>query len=211
MKFNTPPIKLAVLISGTGRTLKNLIDLIAAGRLNATIERVIASRPDAGGIEYANHAGIKVYVVERKQFGDAAAFSRAVFEKLDEANVDLVALAGWLCLLDLPEKYTGRIMNIHPALLPSFGGKGMYGQRVHEAVLAAGSKISGCTVHFVDGTYDTGPIVLQRTVDVRDDDTPATLAERVFEQEKQAYPEAIRMFQQHRLKIEGNRVTLIPK
>ncbi|HXE55363.1 MAG TPA: formyltransferase family protein, partial [Tepidisphaeraceae bacterium] len=110
------------------------------------------------------------------------------------------------CLLDLPQNYAGRVMNIHPALLPSFGGRGLYGRRVHEAVINHGCKVSGCTVHFVDGTYDTGPIIVQRCCPVREDDTPETLAHRVFEEEKIAYPEAIRLFQQGLLKLDGRTV-----
>ena len=119
-------------------------------------------------------------------------------------NVDLVCLAGWLCLLEIPPKYQGRVMNIHPALLPSFGGKGMFGARVHQAVLDHGCKMSGCTVHFVDAGYDTGPIIIQRTCPVLDDDTAETLAHRVFEEEKIAYPQAIRLFQAGRLKVQAS-------
>lgn len=205
-----PPVRLAVLISGGGTTLKNLIDQIAAGTLNARIERVIASRPGIGGIAHAVAAKIPVDVVDRKAFPDVAAFSRAVFEKLKPASVDLVCLGGWLSLLEVPTRWNGRVMNIHPALLPAFGGKGMFGRNVHEAVLSAGCRVSGCTVHFVDATYDTGPIVLQRPCEVRPDDTPETLAARVFEEEMKAYPEAIRLFQQGRLKMKGGRVEIAP-
>lgn len=207
-RTQSPPTRLAVLISGAGTTLRNLIDRIAAGRLPARIERVIASRADAGGIAHARAAGIEVQVVERREFGDVASFARAVFERIGE--VDLVCLAGWLSLLEVPAAYAGRVMNIHPALLPSFGGKGMYGLRVHEAVIASGCRISGCTVHFVDENYDTGPIILQRPCTVRDDDTPQTLAARVFEEEKQAYPQAITLFHQKRLRIVGRRVMISP-
>ncbi len=133
-----------------------------------------------------------------------------MFELIDEANVDLVCLAGWLCLLDVPEKWLGKVMNIHPALLPSFGGKGMYGHRVHQAVIDHGCKISGCTVHFVDNTYDNGPIILQRVCPVLDNDSADALARRVFEEEKIAYPEAIRLFAQNRLTIRGRRVMISP-
>jgi phosphoribosylglycinamide formyltransferase-1 len=203
------PLKLAVLVSGSGTTLQNLVDQIAAGKLNATIPLVIGSRPGLVGIDRASTAGLKSVVVDRKQFATVGDFSRKVFSLIDEANIDLICLAGWLCLLELPEKYLGRTMNIHPALLPSFGGKGMFGHHVHEAVLAHGCKISGCTVHFVDNTYDTGPIILHRTCPVLDDDTPDTLAKRVFEEEKIAYPDAIRLFQQNRLRIEGRRVRIL--
>src|SRR5207237_10203077 len=137
--------------------------------------------------------------VDLATYPDCEQFSRLVFSLCDDANVDLVCCAGWLCLLDIPPKYQGRVMNIHPALLPSFGGKGMYGQRVHQAVMDHGCKVSGCTVHFVDNTYDNGPIILQRTCPVLDDDTADALAHRVFEEEKLAYPEAIQLFAQNHL------------
>src|SRR5207302_6934776 len=128
--------------------------------------------------------------------------------RCDDAGTQLVALAGWLSLLQVPPRYDHRIMNIHPALLPSFGGKGMYGHRVHQAVLDYGCKVSGCTVHFVDGSYDNGPVILQRTCAVMDNDTAEDLAHRVFDEECIAYPEAIRLFQQGRLRIEGRRVRI---
>jgi formyltetrahydrofolate-dependent phosphoribosylglycinamide formyltransferase len=161
-------------------------------------------------LERARKAELKIAVVDRCGFAICSDFSRRVFDLMDEAKVDLVCMAGWLCLLDLPQRYQGRVMNIHPALLPSFGGRGMYGRKVHEAVLAHGCKISGCTVHFVDGAYDTGPIIIQRACPVLEDDTPESLAHRVFEEEKIAYPQAIQLFQQGRLRIEGRRVRIIP-
>ncbi|HEV2295093.1 MAG TPA: phosphoribosylglycinamide formyltransferase [Tepidisphaeraceae bacterium] len=210
MPQTPPPINLAVLVSGSGTTLQNLIDEIAAGRLEAKISLVIASRPGILGTERATQAGIPNVVVNRRDFAEVADFSREVFRRVDAAGVDLICLAGWLCLLDLPERYAHRAMNIHPALLPSFGGKGLYGAKVHEAVINHGCKVSGCTVHFLDNSYDTGPIIVQRTCPVLDDDTPATLAQRVFEEEKIAYPEAIRLFQQGRLCVEGRRVRVMP-
>ena len=204
------PLRIAVLLSGSGTTLQNLVDEAAAGRLDVQIPIAIGSRPGLKGLERAATAGIPNFVVDRRAYGDTAAFSRAVFSLCDEARVDLVCLAGWLCLLDVPQRYLGRAMNIHPALLPSFGGKGMYGQKVHKAVLDHGCKVSGCTVHFVDNTYDTGPIILQRTCPALEDDTPETLAQRVFEEEKKAYPEAIWLYQQGRLRIEGRRVKVLP-
>lgn len=204
------PINLAVLVSGSGTTLQNLIDEIAAGRLNATIRLLVASRPGLLGSERAAKVGIPQVVVNRKASANVADFSRDVFRHVDAAETDLICLAGWLCLLDLPDRYAQRAMNIHPALLPSFGGKGMYGAKVHDAVLRHGCKVSGCTVHFLDNSYDTGPIIVQRTCPVLDDDTPATLAQRVFEEEKIAYPEAIRLFQQRRLRVEGRRVRVTP-
>jgi formyltetrahydrofolate-dependent phosphoribosylglycinamide formyltransferase len=203
------PLNLAVLVSGAGTTLQNLIDQInaAAALADVRIAIVIGSRPELPGLKRAADAKLMNFVVDRRSFPDTAAFSKAVFSLCDDAGVDLVVLAGWLCLLDLPEKYAGRVMNIHPALLPSpFGGKGMYGAKVHEAVLSHGCKVSGCTVHFVDAQYDNGPIIVQRVCAVREDDTPATLAARVAEEEKIAYPQAIRLFAEGRLQIEGRRV-----
>ena len=200
------PIKLAVLASGSGTTLQNLIDRIADRSLNAQIAIVIGSRAGLGALEKASNAKVMNFVVDRRDFADTAEFSRQVFKLIGDAGVDLVCLAGWLCLLEIPSAYLGKVMNIHPALLPSFGGKGMYGHKVHQAVLNHGCKVSGCTVHFVDGEYDNGPIIVQRTCPVMDDDTAETLAKRVFEEEKIAYPEAIQLFAQGRLRIEGRRV-----
>ena len=205
-----PAIKLAVLISGAGTTLQNLIDQIKSGNLNAQIELVISSRPNLAGLKRAEQAGLGHAIVERSGYRSCAEFSEAVFQLCDRAGVDLVCLAGWLCLLDLPAEFAGKVINIHPALLPSFGGQGMFGRRVHEAVLAHGCKVSGCTVHFVDGSYDNGPIIVQRTCPVLEDDTAESLAHRVFEEEKIAYPQAIRLYQEGRLKIEGRRVVVLP-
>ncbi len=190
-----PLLKLAVLVSGSGTTLQNLIDEIAEEQLNCKISLVIGSKPGLKGIDRAMAAQLPVVVIDRREFDSPAAFSEQVFSAIDLASVDLVCLAGWLGLLEIPPRYDGRVMNIHPSLLPKFGGKGMYGQKVHQAVLDAGSTQSGCTVHYVDNNYDNGPIILQRTCIVLPDDTATTLAARVFELEKIAYPEAIRMHQ----------------
>lgn len=186
-----------------------MIDLIGLKQLSADIRVVIGSRANLKGIERASAAGLANHVVARSAYGNCADFSKKVFSLCDEERVDLICLAGWLCLLEIPPAYSGRVMNIHPALLPSFGGKGMYGHHVHEAVIRHGCKVSGCTVHFVDNSYDSGPIIIQRTCPVLDDDTPDDLARRVFEQEKIAYPEAIRLFQAGRLKIEDRRVRIL--
>jgi len=182
-------IRLAVLISGSGSTLQNLIDKIAAGELPATIVGVAASRAGLFGIERAERTGLPVVVVERKP---TETFSQRVFEAIRPKQPDLVILAGWLHLLAIPADFENRVLNIHPSLLPAFGGPGMYGRRVHEAVLASGTKVTGCTVHFADNTYDTGPIVLRSEVPVLEHDTPDTLAVRVQAAECEAYPQAIR-------------------
>jgi formyltetrahydrofolate-dependent phosphoribosylglycinamide formyltransferase len=202
------PIRLAVLLSGSGTTLQNLIDRIADDRLQAQIVQVISNVPDAFGLERARRAGLVTAVVDRRQAGSREEFSRRIFDLCRQAQTELVVMAGFLQLITIPEDFTNRVMNIHPALIPAFCGKGYYGHRVHEAVLEYGVKISGCTVHFADNQYDHGAIILQRAVPVLDDDTPDTLAARVFEQECEAYPEAIRLFAEGRLKIEGRRVRI---
>ncbi len=209
-KPQAKPIRLAVLISGSGSTLQNLLDQIAAGKLHAEISLVIASKSGIAGIERAKKAGLKVLVLDRKTVGDHAAYSQRVFDACGQVKADLICLAGWLTLLDLPGDWAGKVLNIHPSLLPSFGGKGLFGQKVHQAVLDAGCKVSGCTVHFVDASYDTGPIVLQRCVPVELGDTPATLAARVFEEEKLAYPAAIELYRQGKLSVVGRGVTIAP-
>ena len=190
------PLRMAVFISGGGTTLKNFIDQIAAGNLSAQIELVASSNPAASGLKFASEAGIPWVVQERKDYPTTAAFSQAIFAPCRAAGVDVVALGGFLKLLEIPADFEGRVVNIHPALIPAFCGRGFYGRKVHEAVLAAKRKESGCTVHFVDNEYDHGPIILQRNVPVMPDDTPESLAHRVFEAECKAYPEALRRFTQ---------------
>src|SRR5207253_6700036 len=200
------PIRLAVLLSGAGTTLQNLLDRTADGRLRARVALVVSNRPDAFGLTRAQRAGVPTAVVLRKAFPTREDFSRAVFDHCRQAGADLVCLAGFLQLLTIPDDFLGRVMNIHPALIPAFCGKGFHGRHVHEKVLESGVKVSGCTVHFADNVYDNGPIILQRTVPVLDHDTPDTLAARVFEQECEAYPEAIRLFAEGKLRIEGRKV-----
>lgn len=203
-----PSISMAVLISGSGRTMVNFAERIAAGTLDAAIAVVIASRPDAGGIERARALGLPTAVVARKKFATPETFSEALTAEIDKHDVGLIAMAGFLSMYCIPQKYRWRVMNIHPALLPKFGGKGMFGHHVHEAVLAAGESESGCTVHFADNEYDRGPIILQRRCPVLAGDTPDALAGRVFEQELIAYPEAINLFAAGRLRVIGDRVEM---
>ncbi|HEY3393481.1 MAG TPA: phosphoribosylglycinamide formyltransferase [Lacipirellulaceae bacterium] len=209
---STKPMKLAVLISGTGRTLKNFIDLAAEGELPIEIRLVISSTPMAGGLKFAEEAGIPTRVIRRQDYLQGAAgdreFGEAIFSACRDAAVDYVAMAGFLKLAPLPEDFTGRVVNIHPALIPAFCGPGMYGHRVHQAVLDAGVKVTGCTVHFVDNEYDHGPIIWQQPVPVFDDDTAETLAARVFEVEKEAYPHVLRLLAAGRIKLDGRRVTI---
>ena len=207
----TRPINLAVLLSGNGRSLQNMLDRIAAGRLSASVSVVVASREDAYGLTRAQNAGIPTVVVTPRRAGGFAGMSREIEIALAEYPVDLIVLAGFMCFFRIPDKYLGKVMNIHPALIPAFCGKGYYGHLVHEQVIAHGCKISGCTVHFADNHYDHGPIIIQRPVPVLDDDTPDTLAARVFEAESEAYPEAIQLFAEGRLRIEGQRVRILQK
>jgi phosphoribosylglycinamide formyltransferase-1 len=207
------PLKLAVLISGSGRTLKNFIELAAEDQLPVDIRLVVSSAAKAGGLKFADKAGIRTLVVRRADFptgpGGDGQYGDAIFSACRDAGVDYVAMAGFLKLAPVPEDFAGRVVNIHPALIPAFCGAGMYGDRVHQAVLDAGVKVTGCTVHFVDNEYDHGPIIWQQPVPVFDDDTADTLAKRVFEVEKEAYPHVLQLLAAGRVKLEGRRVTVL--
>ena len=210
MEFTSPrlsrPIRLAVLISGGGTTLTNFAQRIADGRLSAEISLVIASRSDCGGIARGKAGGCPCHVIERKQSVSTAECSGAIFDRCCQPDDDLVVLAGFLALVRIPDDFENRVLNIHPALIPSFCGKGFHGNVVHQAVVDRGVKVTGCTVHFADNQYDHGPIILQRTVPVAAADTPQDVAARVFEQECEAYPEAVRLYAEGRLRIDSGRV-----
>jgi phosphoribosylglycinamide formyltransferase-1 len=208
--MTSPPLRVAVLLSGSGTTLQNLLDRIADGRLRAEVVLVVSNKENAFGLERARRAGIATAVVQRREAGSLEAFSQRIFAACRAARAELVCLGGFLQLIQVPDDFLGRVLNIHPALIPAFCGKGYYGRHVHEAALAYGVKITGCTVHFADNQYDHGPIVLQRAVPVLDDDTVESLAARVFEQECEAYPEAIQLFANRRLRVEGRRVRISP-
>jgi formyltetrahydrofolate-dependent phosphoribosylglycinamide formyltransferase len=203
------PIRLAVLISGSGTTLQNFLDRIAEEFLRAEIAVVVSSKSDAFGLTRARGANIPVFTVERKSCSSREEFSDRIFAHCRDASVDLVCLAGFLQLLNIPDDFRYRVLNIHPALIPAFCGKGFHGLAVHRAALERGVKVSGCTVHFADNEYDHGPIVSQRVVPVLDDDSPESLAARVFAAECEAYPQAIQWFAQGRLRIEGRRVRVL--
>jgi len=204
------PVRLVVLLSGAGSTLQNFIDRIADGRLAARIVGVVSSRADAGGLERARQAGIPAVAVPRRDFPDVDRFNDALHAALEGFDFDMILLAGFLSPFQLRGRYPLRVMNIHPALIPAFCGKGFYGERVHRAALEAGVKVSGCTVHFADDEYDHGPIILQGTVPVLDDDTPETLAARVHALENELYPEAVRLWAAGRLEPVGRRVRIRP-
>ena len=187
---DTRPCRLVVLLSGSGRTLENLLERIGDGRLHASIVGVVSSRPDVRGVTLAERAGLPVHVLPPKG-KPLAAWSADVFARCRAAEPDLVVMAGFLHLLEIPEDFAGRVLNIHPSLLPAFGGRGFHGMHVHRAVLARGCTVSGCTVHLVDAEYDHGRILLQKVVPVLADDSAESLAARVFAAECEALPEAI--------------------
>jgi phosphoribosylglycinamide formyltransferase-1 len=201
-----PPIRLVALISGSGTTLQNLIDKNAAGALSAQIAGVVSSKVDAFGVTRARNAGIPVTVVNASP--RRATFAEEVWAAVRLYRPEVVCFAGWLHLLPIPADFRHRVLNVHPSLLPAFGGKGMYGEKVHRAVLDYGAKVSGCTVHFADDTYDTGPILVQRAVPVKEGDTPDTLQARVFQAECEAYPEAIRLIAEGKVTVQGRRVVI---
>jgi phosphoribosylglycinamide formyltransferase-1 len=203
----TMPIQLAVLLSGGGTTLQNLIDRIESGQLDAEITCVISSRADAGGIERAEKHGLPVTIVNRSDYtGDLASFNRDIWNVIRRHHVDLVVLAGFMSLIEIPEEFNLRIINIHPALIPAFSGKGMYGRHVHQAVLEYGVKITGVTVHFVDDVYDRGPIILQEAVPVLPNDTVDSLFDRVQQTEREIYPRAIELLASKKVRVKGRRV-----
>jgi phosphoribosylglycinamide formyltransferase-1 len=206
----TQSARMLVMLSGGGTTLQNFIDLLEAGKLPVTIVGVISSRRDAYGLVRAEKHGIPTTTVARKEFGSWEDFNKAVCEAVEPYEPDVIAMAGFMSLFRPPERYCGKILNVHQALIPAFCGKGLYGHHVHEAAIETGVKFTGATVHFADEEYDHGPIILQKPVEVLDDDTPDTLADRVQAVEREIYPEAIRLFVAGRLRVEGRRVRILP-
>ncbi len=182
---------IAVLISGGGTTLKNLIDRKAQNTLPVDFRLVVSSNPKAKGLDYAQESSIPTRVIRKKDFVDGQAHSDSMFKAIRDSGSKLVVMGGYLEHLLIPVDFEKRVINIHPSLIPAFCGKGMYGLYVHQAAIEFGVKVSGCTVHFVDNQYDHGPILLQRTCEVLDGDTPETLQRRVFELERDALPDAI--------------------
>lgn len=201
-------LKVAVLISGGGTTLRNLLEYAARGDIDVDFRLVISSNSKAQGIDIAKAAGLATTVVRRRDFASPAEHSEAIFDPCREMNVDYVLMGGFLSHVLIPTDFENRVINTHPALIPSFCGKGFYGRRVHQAVLEYGVKVSGCTLHFVDNEYDHGPIILQKTVEVRFNDTPETLAQRVFAKECEAYPEVLQLLARQRIEIHGRKVSV---
>ena len=206
---NNGKLRVAVLVSGDGRgtNLQALIDACERGQIPAQIGVVIGTRSQSAAMDRARAAGVDTVVISPRA-NEGEKYGVALLRALRRRETGLVCLAGYLLKLPpvVTSEYAGRIMNIHPALLPLFGGRGMFGENVHRAVLESGMKISGCTVHFVDDEYDNGPIILQSAVPVEDEDTPATLAARILSQETRCYPEAVGLFAARRLRIDGRRV-----
>jgi len=201
-------IRIGVLASGTGTNLQAIIDACARGDIPGRVVVVISNNPKAKALDRARRAGIPAVAMHHRAFPDRDTFDGKLAEILHSYEVDLVCMAGFMRILGpwFINQFAGRIMNIHPALLPSFGGLGMYGDRVHRAVLDSGVKFSGCTIHFANEAPDGGPIILQAMVPVRDDDTVETLASRIAQEEHQLYPEAVRLFAEGRLHVVGRRV-----
>lgn len=206
-------MNIAVLVSGGGTNLQALIDAEKRGEIkNGKITCVISSNPDAYALERAKNNGIETVVVPKKDYPDRSEYTAAITNALVEAKADLVVYAGFMIILDsqIVKAFPNKMMNVHPALIPSFCGKGFYGLRVHEAVLASGVKLTGATVHFVTEDCDAGPIIAQRAVPVLNGDTPETLQRRVMEEcEWKILPEAVSLFCQGRIKINGNKTEII--
>ncbi len=206
-------LRIAVMVSGGGTNLQALIDAVCGGSIrNARISVVISNKKDAYALERAKKHGIKSHCMVPKDFADREAFGRALVEVLDEERADLVVLAGYLVILPkiLIQKYRNRIINIHPSLIPSFCGTGYYGLKVHEAVLARGVRVTGATVHFVDEGTDTGPIILQKAVEVKQDDTPEILQRRVMEEaEWKILPQAVDLIANGRVSVADGNVYIL--
>jgi formyltetrahydrofolate-dependent phosphoribosylglycinamide formyltransferase len=205
---NSGRLRIAVLLSGSGTSLENLFERIESGELHAEVAIVIASKTEAGGLARARRRGVPALAIPRREFPDVSKFNDAIHAALAEHEVDLVTLLGFLSPFETRGKFDARTLNVHPALIPAFSGKGFYGRRVHEAVLASGVKVTGATVHFVDAQYDHGPIILQEAVPVLEADTPESLAARVQAVERRLVPEAIRLFAEGRLEIRGRCVRI---
>jgi phosphoribosylglycinamide formyltransferase-1 len=198
--------RLVVLAAGGGRTLENLQQKIVKGELAAEIVLVIVSRAGLGAAERAQRLGLPVLIIGPQNQPDPERRTRLLQQAVLEARPDWVLLAGWLTLFPIPAQLEGRVLNIHPALLPDHGGAGCYGKRVHEAVAASGAMLSGCTVHFADAAYDRGPILLQTAALLQEGDDAETIAAKVFAAEVKAYPEALEHLLQGRARLEDGRV-----
>ncbi len=208
-----PKLNIAVFVSGRGSNLESIFSQINNGRLNANVALVISNRSDAPALDLAQSQGAKAIHLSPKQFTDDSEYKEILLNLLQTENIDLVVLAGYLKKIpaSVVNRYKHRMINIHPALLPAFGGKGLYGRYVHQAVLEFGAKVSGATVHFVDTEYDTGPPIIQECVPVLDEDTPESLAKRILEVEHRILPQAIEYFCNNQLDVKGRKVYIKKK
>ena len=197
--------KIAVLLSGSGRTLENILEKLP----DIEVAVVISSKKDVRGIEIALEHNIPTYVVERRLYADSSEFSERINEIIFKYSPELIVLAGFLSFYDYPEQFEGKVLNIHPALIPAFSGKGFYGMRVHKAVYEKGVKVTGCTVHFVDKRYDNGAIIAQKVCFVDENDTPESIAGKVFELEKELYPEVIKAYFENKILIKDERAFIV--
>lgn len=206
------PTRIAVLVSGQGRgsNMQAIVDACRSGKIDGDVALVVGVNDQAPAMQRARDAGVTALAISPKDFDSPEGYDAALLKTMSENRIDLICLAGYMRVLGQPvvDAFRGRIMNVHPALIPSFCGKGMYGHHVHEAVIARGVRVTGCTVHFVDEDYDTGPIILQTVVLVEQDDTPDDVAARVLAQEHKTYTDAIALFAEGRLTIDGRRVRI---
>ncbi|MCI0413938.1 phosphoribosylglycinamide formyltransferase [bacterium] len=198
--------RIGVLISGRGSHLRNLIACSQRGELDAQVVTVISNKPDAPGLQYAKEAGIESVVLPHRNYADREQYDEQLAQNLEQDRVDLVCLAGFLRLLSVPfvRRFPLRIMNVHPSLLPAFPGL-----HAQEQAMEYGVKVTGCTVHFIDDGLDSGPIILQKTLEVLSEDTPDTLADRLLPLEHKAYAEAVKLFFENRLRVEGRKVLIV--
>jgi len=209
------PIRIAVMVSGQGRgsNMQAIIDACKSGKINGNVALVLGVKDDAPAMERAREQGVPALAVSPKAFETTEAYDDAVYSALESSSIDLICLAGYMRILGqkIIDKWRNRIMNVHPALIPSFCGKGMYAHHVHEAVIARGVRFTGATVHLVDEEYDTGPIILQTIVPVEPDDTPDSIAAKVLVQEHKTYTDAIALFSQGRLLVGDRKVSILPE
>ena len=205
-------MNIAVFASGRGSNFEVLLNAIERGHLPAHVVLSLSNKAEAGALEIARSRNIPAVHINQQQFPSEDAYVTKLLELFGQHRVELIALAGYLKRIPsrLIERFRNKILNVHPALLPSFGGAGMYGMHVHEAVINSGVKVSGATVHMVDEEYDRGPIVMQKTVDVASDDTPQTLAAKVLRVEHEIFPQALKAFAENRVRIEGRKAWIQP-
>ncbi len=205
-------MQLAIFASGGGSNFQAIVEATESGVLDCRVALCVSNKPNAGVLDRAKEHNIPTLVLNPSDFAEESAYVSSLLARLEEHGVDFIALAGYMRMIPaaVVQRYAGRMLNIHPALLPSYGGKGMYGIRVHEAVLANGATVSGATIHLVDEEYDTGPIVLQETVPVVPGEPPEQLAARVLEAEHRVYPAALSLFAENRIEVRGREVIVQP-